>query len=227
MNATAVKPLRLAVLISGRGGNMLAIARECQAGRIPAEVAVVVSDVPGVPGLAGATALGIPATCVDAAGFRHDGRFDKPAFEAALITAIDAASPDLVVLAGFMRVLSAPFVARYAGRLLNIHPSLLPLYKGLHTHERVLAAGDREHGASVHFVTAELDGGPLVLQARVPVLPGDDVGALSARVQREEHSIYPTVIDWIARGRLRWNDGSLLLDGAVLAAPRQHIAGAP
>jgi len=224
MSAPAVKPLRLAVLISGRGGNMLAIARECQAGRIPAEVAIVVSDVPGVPGLAGATALGLAATCVDAAGFRHDGRFDKPAFEAALIAAIDAASPDLVVLAGFMRVLSATFVARYAGRLLNIHPSLLPLYKGLHTHERVLAAGDREHGASVHFVTAELDGGPLVLQARVPVLPGDDVGTLSARVQREEHSIYPTVIDWIARGRLQWNDGSLRFDGAALTAPRQHAA---
>jgi len=132
-----------------------------------------------------------------------------------------------VVLAGFMRVLSADFVARYAGRLLNIHPSLLPQYKGLHTHERVLAAGDPEHGASVHFVTAELDGGPLVLQARVPVLPGDDVDRLSARVQREEHIIYPTVIDWIARGRLRWNDGSLLLDGARLTAPRQRLARQP
>jgi len=226
MSAPAVKPLRLAVLISGRGGNMLAIARDCQAGRIPAEVALVVSDVPGVPGLAGATALGLAATCVDATGFRHDGRFDKPAFEAALVAAIDAAAPDLVVLAGFMRVLSTQFVARYAGRLLNIHPSLLPLYRGLHTHERVLAAGDREHGASVHFVTAELDGGPLVLQARVPVLPGDDVGTLSARVQREEHSIYPTVIDWIARGRLQWNDGSLRFDGAALTAPRQHVAPA-
>jgi phosphoribosylglycinamide formyltransferase-1 len=128
------------------------------------------------------------------------------------------------VLAGFMRVLSAGFVARYAGRLLNIHPSLLPRYKGLHTHERVLAAGDPEHGASVHFVTAELDGGPLVLQARVPVLAGDDVASLSARVQREEHIIYPTVIDWIARGRLLWNEGSLRFDGTALTAPRQRIA---
>jgi phosphoribosylglycinamide formyltransferase 1 len=221
MSAPAVKPLRLAVLISGRGGNMLAIARECRAGRIPAEVALVISDTPGVPGLAGANDLGIRNTCVDAAVFRHAGRFDKPAFEAALAAAVDSCSPDLVVLAGFMRVLSAAFVARYAGRLLNIHPSLLPRHKGLHTHERVLAAGEAEHGASVHFVTAELDGGPLVLQARVPVLPGDDVATLSARVQREEHSIYPMVIDWIARGRLQWNDGSLLLDGAALTAPRQ------
>ena len=227
MNQPAVKPLRLAVLISGRGGNMLAIAGQCRSGQIPAEVALVVSDVPGVAGLTGAAQLGIPAACVDASAFRRDGRFDKPAFEAALVAVLDAHAPDLVVLAGFMRVLSADFVARYAGRLLNIHPSLLPQYKGLHTHERVLAAGDPEHGASVHFVTAELDGGPLVLQARVPVLPGDDVDRLSARVQREEHIIYPTVIDWIARGRLRWNDGSLLLDGARLTAPRQRIARQP
>jgi phosphoribosylglycinamide formyltransferase 1 len=224
MNAPAVKPLRLAVLISGRGGNMLAIARECRAGRIPAEIVIVVSDVPDVPGLSGATGLGLQTACIDATAYRRDGRIDKPAFEAALAAAIDAHAPDLIVLAGFMRVLSAGFVARYAGRLLNIHPSLLPRYRGLHAHERVLAAGDREHGASVHFVTAELDGGPLALQARVPVLPGDDVASLSARVQREEHIIYPTVIDWIARGRLRWNDGLLLLDGARLTTPRQRIA---
>lgn len=224
MNRPTVQPLRLAVLISGRGSNMLAIARECAAGRLPAQVALVAADVPGTAGLAAATALGLPTACVDAAGFRRDGRLDKPAFEAALRAAIDTARPDLVVLAGFMRVLSPAFVAHYAGRLLNIHPSLLPRHKGLHTHERALAAGDREHGASVHYVTAELDGGPLLLQARVPVLPGDDVGALSARVQREEHIIYPTVIDWIARGRLRWNHGSPLLDGAALAAPRQHAA---
>jgi phosphoribosylglycinamide formyltransferase-1 len=224
MNAPAVKPLRLAVLISGRGGNLLAIARECRAGRIPAEIVIVVSDVPDVPGLSGATELGLRTACIDATAFQREGRLDRPAFEAALAAAIDAHAPDLIVLAGFMRVLSAGFVARYAGRMLNIHPSLLPRHKGLHTHERALAAGDREHGASVHFVTAELDGGPVVLQARVPVLPGDDVASLSARVQREEHIIYPTVIDWIARGRLRWSDGSLLLDNAGLTAPRQRIA---
>jgi phosphoribosylglycinamide formyltransferase-1 len=120
-------------------------------------------------------------------------------------------------------VLSPAFVARYAGRLLNIHPSLLPAYKGLHTHERVLEAGEAWHGVTVHYVTAELDGGPLLLQARVPVLPGDDAGTLSARVQREEHIIYPMVIDWIARGRLQWNDGTPRLDGVALAGPR--IAG--
>jgi phosphoribosylglycinamide formyltransferase 1 len=224
MNAPAVKPQRLAVLISGRGSNMLAIARECLAGKLPGEVVAVISDAPSAAGLAAAAQLGIPTSCLDAAAFRRDGRLDRAGLEAELARAIDAVSPDLIVLAGFMRVLSAPFVARYAGRLLNIHPSLLPLHKGLHTHERVLAAGEREHGASVHFVTAELDGGPLVLQARVPVLPGDDPALLAARVQRQEHIIYPMVIDWIARGRLRWNDGSPLLDGVALTQPRQLVA---
>ena len=224
MDQPAVTPLRLAVLISGRGSNLLAIARECRAGHVAADVCLVVSDVPGVAGLAAAAELGLPTHCVDAGAYRRDGRFDKPSFEAALAAAIDAAQPDLVILAGFMRVLSADFVARYAGRLLNIHPSLLPAYKGLHTHDRVLAAGEAEHGVTVHYVTAELDGGPLLLQARVPVLPGDDAAALSARVQREEHIIYPMVIDWIARGRLQWNEGSPLFEGKPLTAPRRHDA---
>jgi phosphoribosylglycinamide formyltransferase-1 len=221
MEQPAVTPLRLAVLISGRGSNMLAIARACAEGRLAARITTVISDVPGVGGLSAATDLGLHSDCVDAAAYRRDGRFDKPAFEAALSARIDAAQPDLVVLAGFMRVLSPAFVARYAGRLLNIHPSLLPAHKGLHTHERALEAGDALHGVTVHYVTAELDGGPLLLQARVPVLPGDDAGTLSARVQREEHIIYPMVIDWIARGRLQWNDGSPLFDGAALTAPQR------
>jgi phosphoribosylglycinamide formyltransferase-1 len=225
MNTAAVKPLRLAVLISGRGSNMLTLAREAQGGRLAAELVVVLSDQADAPGLAAASALGIPAYCVAASDFRRDGRLDRPAFEAALAAVIDRHAPDLIVLAGFMRVLSASFVARYAGRMLNIHPSLLPLHKGLHTHERVLAAGEREHGASVHFVTAELDGGPVVLQARVPVLPGDDVARLSARVQRQEHSIYPEVIDWIATGRLQWRNDKLLFDGAELTAAQQRAAG--
>jgi phosphoribosylglycinamide formyltransferase-1 len=227
MTGDAVKPLRLAVLISGRGSNMLAIAAACREGRTAAGIVTVISDVPGVAGLDSARGLGLQTACVDAAAFRRDGRLDKPGFEAALAAAIDEARPDLVILAGFMRVLSADFVARYAGRLLNIHPSLLPAYKGLHTHERVLEAGDAEHGVTVHYVTAELDGGPLLLQARVPVLPGDDAGSLSARVQRQEHIIYPMVIDWIARGRLQWNDGSPRFDAEALTAPRRldDIAG--
>ncbi|MEN9706416.1 MAG: hypothetical protein RLZZ393_2295 [Pseudomonadota bacterium] len=220
MAPAAVKPLRLAVLISGRGSNMLAIARACAEGRIPASIATVISDVPGVSGLSAAEAMGLPTACVDASQHRRDGRLDKPAFEAALAAAIDASQPDLVVLAGFMRVLSPAFTARYAGRLLNIHPSLLPAYKGLHTHERALEARETWHGVTVHYVTAELDGGPLLGQARVPVLPGDDAPTLSARVQRQEHILFPTVIDWIARGRLRWNDGSPQFDGIALTTPR-------
>ncbi|MFM1885021.1 MAG: phosphoribosylglycinamide formyltransferase [Pseudomonadota bacterium] len=212
-------PLSLAVLISGRGSNMLAIARACAEGRLRARVDLVLADVADAAGLASARAIGLDTRAVDAGAFRGGGRFDKPAFEAALAQAIEASGAELVVLAGFMRVLSPAFVERFAGRLLNIHPSLLPAWKGLHTHERVLAAGDAEHGATVHFVTGELDGGPLLLQGRVPVLPGDDVAVLSARVQRAEHSIYPQVIDWIAEGRLTWSDGVPWLDGAQLSQP--------
>ena len=199
------QPLRLAVLISGRGNNMVAIAEACAAGRIAAHVAIVISDQPQAAGLARAQQLGLATQVVDIGSFRGSGGVDREAFEAELAAAIDAARPDLIVLAGFMRVLSEGFVRRYEGRMLNIHPSLLPSYKGLHTHERVLAAGEREHGASVHFVTAELDGGPVVLQARVPVLPGDDAARLSARVHQEELKIYPVVIGWIADGSLVWS----------------------
>jgi phosphoribosylglycinamide formyltransferase-1 len=174
----------------------------------------VLSDEPTAGGLALASGLGLDAGIVARARFA-----DRAAFEAALVAAIDAAQPDLLVLAGFMRVLSPEFTTRYAARLLNIHPSLLPAYRGLHTHERVLAAGERESGATVHFVTAELDGGPPVLQARVPVLPGDTVATLSARVQQREHIIYPKVIGWIASGRLRGADGAAWLDGRRLDAP--------
>ena len=207
-------PLRLAVLISGRGSNMVAIARACAAGVLAARVARVLSDEPAAGGLALASGLGLDTGVVERARFAN-----RAAFEAALAAAIDAAQPDLVILAGFMRVLSSEFTARYADRLLNIHPSLLPAYRGLHTHERVLAAGERESGATVHFVTAELDGGPPVLQARVPVLPGDTVATLSARVQQREHIIYPKVIGWIAAGRLHGADGAAWLDGRRLDAP--------
>ena len=206
--------LRLVILISGRGSNMAAIAQACASGRIAARIARVIADRGDAAGLALARQLGIEALAVPRQGFA-----DRDAFETELRRQIDQAAPDLVVLAGFMRVLGPEFVAAYAGRLLNIHPSLLPRHKGLGTHQKVLDAGEREHGASVHFVTAELDGGPVVLQARVPVRTGDDVERLSARVQRCEHIIYPQVVEWFASGRLRCGSAGIELDGQPLAAP--------
>ena len=205
---------RLAILLSGRGSNMEAIARACAAGGIDAEIAVVLSDRAAAPGLERARDLGLAAATVPREAFP-----DRDSFEAALRQQIDARDPQLLVLAGFMRVLGNAFVDAYAGRLLNIHPSLLPRHKGLGTHQKVLAAGEREHGASVHFVTAELDGGPVVLQGRVPVHPDDSVAALSARVQRCEHRIYPKVVQWFASGRLRCGAGGVELDGRPLALP--------
>jgi phosphoribosylglycinamide formyltransferase 1 len=214
MSAGSRAPLELAILISGRGSNMVTIARACLAGQINARVRVVISDRPGVAGLAAARDLGIEALTIP-----WQGASDRSGFEHALGEALDAQHTDLVVLAGFMRILSPGFVARYAGRMLNIHPSLLPKYTGLHTHRRALEAMDTEHGASVHFVTAELDGGPLVLQSRVPVFAGDTEAALAARVQGTEHIIYPKVIGMIADGRLVLDEGRVRLDGKILGAP--------
>ena len=214
MSAGSSAPLELAILISGRGSNMVTIARACLTGQINAHVRVVISDRPGVAGLAAARDLGIEALTLP-----WQGASDRAAFEHALGEALDAQHADLVVLAGFMRILSPEFVARYAGRMLNIHPSLLPKHKGLHTHRRALEAMDSEHGASVHFVTAELDGGPLVLQSRVPIFPGDTEATLAARVQGTEHIIYPKVIGMIADGRLVMDEGRVRLDGKFLEAP--------
>jgi phosphoribosylglycinamide formyltransferase-1 len=210
---------RLAVLISGTGSNMVAIARACAAGAIPARIAAVISDVPEAGGLTRAGEMGLAATVVDRRTFRQDGKPDRNAFENALHEAIEASGADYVILAGFMRVLSAGFVSRYTGRMLNIHPSLLPKFKGLDTHVRAIAAGEAEHGASVHFVTAELDGGPVIAQGVVPVQPGDTVASLSGRVHAAEHILYPMVIQWLTSGRLKWNDGRPTLDGEPLAAP--------
>jgi phosphoribosylglycinamide formyltransferase-1 len=207
------------VLISGTGSNMVEIAKACASGQIPADIALVIADVPTAAGIARARELGLDAEILDRRGFLHEGRHDRSAFENALAARIDASGADFIILAGFMRVLSPQFAGRYAGRMLNIHPSLLPRHKGLDTHARALAAGDSEHGVSVHFVTAELDGGPLIAQAVVPVLQGDAVAALSGRVHAREHILYPMVIEWLTRGRLRWNGGNPTLDGAVLAAP--------
>jgi phosphoribosylglycinamide formyltransferase 1 len=211
---TGRDPLRLAILISGRGSNMTAIARACAEGRINARVDLVLSERPGAAGLDSARALGIETRTVAWPGSAARDRFER-----GLEEALAAAQPQLVVLAGFMRILSQQFVAAHAGSILNIHPSLLPNYRGLHTHRRVLEAGDRIHGASVHFVTAELDGGPVILQSRVAVRPGDTEDALSARVQATEHIIYPRVIGWLADGRLAWRDGRPWLEGKPLVAP--------
>jgi phosphoribosylglycinamide formyltransferase 1 len=193
---------------------MATIARECVQHRIAASVDVVISDRPGVAGITTARDLGLDTHVVS-----WKAAADRATFELALGQSIEARNPDLVVLAGFMRVLSGPFVERYAGRMLNIHPSLLPKYTGLHTHRRALEAGDSAHGASVHFVTPELDGGPLILQSRVPVKAGDTESTLAARVQATEHVIYPRVVEWIADGRLQWNAGHPLLDGKPLNEP--------
>jgi phosphoribosylglycinamide formyltransferase 1 len=205
------RPLQLAVLISGRGSNMLAIAQACAAGRLAARLVLVAADRTDAPGLAAAKALGLQTAAIPWQG--------RAAFEAALTKRLDALQPDLIVLAGFMRVLSASFAGRYTGRMINIHPSLLPRHKGLNTHRRVLATGDAVHGASVHFVTADLDSGPVVLQSQVPVLAGDTEEALAARVLATEHRIYPQVIGWIAGGRLSLRDGQPWLDGRPLSSP--------
>jgi phosphoribosylglycinamide formyltransferase-1 len=208
---------RIVILISGRGSNMRSIVEACAAERWAARIVAVVSNRPDAGGLAYAAERGIATAVVD-----HHAHSSRDAFDAALAACIDAHAPDLVVLAGFMRILGAPFVRRYEGRMLNIHPSLLPKYPGLHTHRRALAAGDREHGASVHFVTPELDGGPVVIQAQVPVLPGDDEDSLAARVLHEEHVIYPQCVAWFAAGRLCLRDGAAWLDGRRLATPVLH-----
>jgi phosphoribosylglycinamide formyltransferase 1 len=212
MSAHAALPL--AILISGRGSNMVAIAQACRAGRIDAQVNHVICDQPDAAGIVRARELSLATSVVARASFADAG-----AFEAALTRAISAHPHELVVLAGFMRILSPQFVARYAGRMLNIHPSLLPRYRGLHTHRRVLAAKDTHHGASVHYVTAELDSGPVVLQSKIPVLPGDTEMSIAARVQASEHVIYPKVIGWIAQHRLLFRDGRVWFDGEPLDEP--------
>ena len=193
---------RIVILISGRGSNMEAVVRACSVEGWPARVVAVISNRPGAAGLDFARSCGIEAEVVD-----HRAFADRVTFDMALAAALDRHQPDLVVLAGFMRVLGAEFVQRYEGRLLNIHPSLLPSFPGLHTHQRALEAGCKIAGATVHFVTPELDHGPVVVQAAVPVLPGDDEASLSARVLRVEHWIYPKAIRWFVQGLLNVQGG--------------------
>lgn len=200
--------LPFAVLISGRGSNMLALARAVQDGRIDGRIVAVISDRADAAGLASAQALGLPTAVVAPAAGEDRGRYGER-----LAAAIDAAGAELVVLAGFMRILDGGFVRAYEGRLLNIHPSLLPKFRGLHTHRRAIEAGERSHGCTVHFVTEELDAGPAIVQGRLGTVPGEDEQALSARVQRLEHIIYPQAVGWFAAGRLALKDGIVLHDG--------------
>jgi len=215
--------LPVAVVISGRGSNMEAIARAAQLGDSRFRVVRVIADRPEAGGLARAAALGVPTAVVPVKSFA-----DRAAFEQALQAEIAASGAELVALAGFMRILSAQFVARFEGRSLNIHPSLLPRYKGLDTHARVLAARDSHHGASVHFVTPELDGGPVIMQGRLQVRAGDTPETISARVHALEHIIYPHVCSLIAAGRVECRGGTVYFDGAPLAGPliEEHDAAA-
>jgi len=194
----------IVILISGRGSNMEALLEA----NLPARVAAVISNEPGARGLDAARRRNLPTAVMD-----HRAFGNRAAFDAALANEIDRHSPHLVLLAGFMRILTAAFVRAYEGRLLNIHPSLLPAFPGLDTHRRALQAGVRIHGCTVHFVTVELDHGPIVIQAAVPVLPDDTENALAARVLKEEHRIYPQAVRWFCEGRL-----GLTPDGRVVIA---------
>lgn len=206
--------LPVVVLISGRGSNLQSLLDGCSTGELPISVRAVISNRPDALGLERARGAGVPAILID-----HTRFSDRADFDAALQQGIDAFTPKLVVLAGFMRLLTAPFCDHYCGRMLNIHPSLLPAYPGLRTHERVFADGACEHGATVHFVTPALDGGPRVLQAVVPIEASDDAASLAAKVLEQEHKILRCAVRWFAEGRLRMEQGAAYLDGRRLDEP--------
>jgi phosphoribosylglycinamide formyltransferase-1 len=197
---------KIVILISGRGSNMEALIAARDAGQLPVTIAAVISNRPDAKGLQTAEKAGIATRVVD-----HKAFAGREAFDAALAECIDTFAPDLVVLAGFMRILTEGFVTHYSGRLMNIHPSLLPSFPGLHTHQRAIEEGVRIHGCTVHFVTPALDHGPVIIQAAVPVLDGDDEDSLSARILRQEHQIYPQAVRWFAEDKLRLVDGRVLL----------------
>ena len=201
----------IVVLISGNGSNLQALIDACHEGRIRARISAVFSNKSDAYGLERAAHDNIPAHYLDPKAFA-----DRDAFDLALMHEIDNYHPDLVVLAGYMRILSPRFVQHYNGRMINIHPSLLPKYPGLHTHQQALNNGDEEHGTSVHFVTDELDGGPVVLQAKVPIFEQDSEDEIIERVQVQEHAIYPLVVSWFVEGRLTTKDDAAWLDGVRL-----------
>ncbi|EKN3346311.1 phosphoribosylglycinamide formyltransferase [Yersinia ruckeri] len=202
---------KIVILISGQGSNLQALIDAQQQGRLSGTICAVFSNHSQAYGLERAAQAAIPAHALDAKSFP-----DRASFDLALAQAIDAYQPDLLVLAGYMRILSPAFVQHYAGRMLNIHPSLLPKYPGLHTHRQAIDNGDSEHGTSVHFVTEELDGGPVILQAKVPIFAEDSEDEVIQRVQVQEHSIYPLVVGWFSEGRLEMRDNAAWLDGNKL-----------
>lgn len=201
---------KLVILVSGNGSNLQAIIDRCH-GKNGVEIAAVIANREDAYGLTRAKEAGIDALLVASKGIS-----DRSQYDSRLMAAIETYAPDLIVLAGFMRILTPEFVRHYQGKMLNIHPSLLPRYTGLNTHQRAIDAGDKEHGTSVHFVTEELDGGPVILQARVPIFDDDDVESVFARIQEQEHRIYPLVINWFCQGRLKMADGRAILDGETL-----------
>ena len=204
---------RLAILISGRGSNLQAFIDACDHGILSAEIAVVISNNPGAEGLQKAAGAGIPTRCID-----HRGYPSRESFDTALVEEVQRWQADAVILAGFMRILTPVFIRPFSGRLLNVHPSLLPKYPGLHTHQRALDAGDSQGGVTVHFVTLELDGGPPIIQARVPILPGDTAQTLADRAIVREHLIYPLAAQWLITGRLQLTDDGASLDGEPIPA---------
>lgn len=208
----AEKP-RLAILISGRGSNLQAFIDACASEQLAAQISIVISNNPDAPGLHLAAAAGLPVCCVN-----HRDFSGREAFDQALVDELNRHAVDLVILAGFMRILTPVFVEPFAGRLMNIHPSLLPKYPGLHTHQRALDAGDAEAGVTVHFVTLELDGGPPIVQSRIPILPDDTTESLAARAIEREHVIYPLAAGWYLAGRLTLDDQTAYLDDNQIPA---------
>ena len=214
----AIEPkMRVVVLISGSGSNLQAIIDAAQADALNISIAAVISNRPNVKGLQRAIDAGIPTQVVDHTAFASRNDFD-----AALQQAIDSYQPQLLVLAGFMRILTPGFVRHYLGHMLNIHPSLLPKYPGLNTHQRAIDEGDHEHGASIHFVTEELDGGPVIIQGKVSIEGGESAEQLAQKVLQKEHLIYPQAIQWFATKRLQLKDNHAILDGEILTSPRLH-----
>ena len=217
--AQTTSSLAIVVLISGNGSNLQAIIDAINSGELPAIIRAVISNRAHAFGLERARRAGIATVVIDNKLYT-----DRKSFDDALQSAIDNYRPELVVLAGFMRILGQSFVRHYQGRLLNVHPSLLPAFRGLDTHRRALAAGVTEHGLSIHFVTDELDGGPVIIQKKVPVLDGDDVDTLAARVLEAEHRLYPKVIRWYAEERLKLKDHQIIFDGKPLDSPLSEDA---
>ena len=211
-----------AILISGSGTNLQAFIDETASGKLDLDLSVVLSNRPEAAGLERARKAKISTECL-----RHRGFPQREQFDAALVETLDKYHPDLIILAGFMRILTSTFVNQFSGRILNIHPSLLPKFPGLDTHQRAIDAGEEWHGSTVHFVTEDLDGGPAIIQGRVPVMPDDSAAGLAARVLELEHRIYPEAARMFAAGRLECRDGSAWLDGERLEEPLQYRGQSP